>query len=121
MMQKDYQKMEKFTRLVADLERMDQDEKLQYFIQQLCDLNHETVEILKTGNIELLYKMNETVENIYAVQSKGKEEAYQAIDEDCQIIYKNFTVFYLMWRCVTKNAAKPGFVSDSAAFCVIFG
>lgn len=103
MIQKDYQKMEKFTRLVSDLENMDKDAKLQYFIQQLCDLNHETVEMLKTGNIELLYKMNETVENIYAVQSKGKEEAYQAIEEDCQIIYKNFNAIITMLNSNDKD------------------
>ena len=32
--------------------------KLQRFIQLLADLNHETVAMIKTGDMKLLYKMN---------------------------------------------------------------
>ena len=71
-------------------------EKLQRFIQLLCDLNHETVEILKTGNTEILYKMNTTVEEMYAIQHAEKEDAYTAIEEDAQIIYKNFNAVVTM-------------------------
>ena len=50
-------------------------EKLQRFIQLLCDLNHQTVEVLKTGNAEILFAMNDTVENVLCKEPiivKGK-------------------------------------------------
>ena len=65
-------------------------EKLQRFIALLADLNHECVEILKTGDVKILQKMNDTVEEMYAIQSVGEEEAYTAIEEDMQMIRQNF-------------------------------
>lgn len=71
-------------------------EKLQRFIQLLAALNHQTVEMIKTGNIELLYPMNDTVEEMYSIQSVGEEDAYTAIEEDAQIIYQNFNAVVTM-------------------------
>lgn len=71
-------------------------ETLQRFIQLLADLNREAVEMIKTGNMELLYAMNDTVEEMYAIQSVGTEDAYTAIEEDAQIIYKNFNAMVTM-------------------------
>lgn len=71
-------------------------EKLQKFIQIVCDLNHQTVDMLKTGNTEYLLAMNSTIEEMYAVQHDAKEEEYTAIEEDSQIIYKNFNAIIAM-------------------------
>lgn len=71
---------------------------LQRFIRLLADLNHEVVEMIRTGKMELLYAMNTTVEEMYAIQSVGTEDAYTAIDEDMQIIYKNFNAMVTMIR-----------------------
>ena len=71
-------------------------ETLQRFIQLLADLNREAVEMIKTGNMQILYAMNDTVEEMYAIQSVGKEDAYTAIEEDMQIIYKNFNAVVTM-------------------------
>ena len=38
--------------------------KLQRFIQLLADLNHQTVDMIKSGDTKLLYAMNKTVEEI---------------------------------------------------------
>ena len=73
-------------------------EKLQRFIRLLADLNHETVEMIRLGNMELLYAMNETIEEMYAIQHEGTEDAYTAIEEDAQIIYKNFNAMVTMIR-----------------------
>ena len=70
--------------------------QLQRFIQLLADLNHQTVEALKTGDTCILVKMNDTVEEMYAIQSVGEEDAYTAIDEDMQIICKNFNAVITM-------------------------
>ena len=71
-------------------------ERLQRFIRLLADLNHETVEMIRSGNMELLYAMNETIEEMYAIQHEGTEDAYTAIEEDAQIIYKNFNAVVTM-------------------------
>lgn len=70
--------------------------KLQRFIELLSILNHQCVEIIKTGNTEILYPMNDTVEEMYSIQHEGKEDAYTAIEEDMQIIYKNFNAVVTM-------------------------
>jgi hypothetical protein len=71
-------------------------EKLQRFIALLSELNHQSAEVLQTGNIEIIYDMNDTVEEMYAIQSVGEEDAYTAIDEDMQIICKNFNAVITM-------------------------
>ena len=73
-------------------------ETLQRFIQLLSDLNHQSSEVLKTGNTEIIYAMNGTVEEMYAIQSVGTEDAYTAIDEDMQIICKNFNAVITMLK-----------------------
>ena len=73
-------------------------ETLQRFIQLLSDLNHQSAEVLKTGNTEIIYAMNGTVEEMYAIQSVGTEDAYTAIDEDMQIICKNFNAVITMLK-----------------------
>lgn len=78
--------------------------QLQRFIQLLADLNHQTVEALKTGDTRILVKMNDTVEEMYAIQHEGTEDAYTAIEEDAQIIYKNFNAVVTMIKSEDKNA-----------------
>ena len=71
-------------------------EKLQRFIRLLSDLNHETAEMFSSGKVEILHKMNKTILEMYSIQHTGEEEAYTAIEEDCQIIYKNFNAVIAM-------------------------
>ena len=73
-------------------------EKLQKFIRILSDLNHQTAEAYSTGKVEILKKMNSTVLNMYEIQHGGEEEAYTAIEEDCQVIYKNFNAIIAMLK-----------------------
>lgn len=72
--------------------------RLQRFIELLAELNHQSAEMIKTGNTELLYAMNDTVEEMYSIQHDGTEDAYTAIEEDAQIIYKNFNAMVTMMR-----------------------
>ena len=69
---------------------------LQRFIQLLADLNHQSAEMIKTGDMRILPKMNKTVEEMYAIQHEGTEDAYTAIEEDAQAIYKNFNAMVAM-------------------------
>ena len=70
--------------------------KLQRFIELLSILNHQVVAVLKTGEVKTLLEMNDTVEEMHAIQSVGKEEAFTAIDEDMKIICKNFNAVVTM-------------------------
>ena len=72
--------------------------KLQRFIELLAALNRQSVEMIKTGNMQLMYAMNDTVEEMYSIQHEGTEDAYTAIEEDAQIIYKNFNAMVTMIR-----------------------
>ena len=73
-------------------------EKLQRFIFLLSELNHQTVEVLKSGDVKILQKMNDTVEEMYSIQHVGTEDAYTAIEEDMQIIYQNFNAVVTMMK-----------------------
>ncbi len=72
--------------------------RLQRFIELLAELNHQSAEMIKTGNTELLYAMNDTVGEMYSIQHDGTEDAYTAIEEDAQIIYKNFNAMVTMMQ-----------------------
>ena len=86
--------------------------KLQRFIQLLSILNHQCVEILKTGNTKILSSMNDTIEEMYTIQHEGTEEAYTAIEEDAQSIYKNFNAVITM---VQSNENAQADVTTSIA------
>ena len=72
--------------------------KLQRFIELLSMLNKQCVEMLTTGNLKILPKMNDVVEEMYSLQHNGTEEAYTAIEDDAQIIYKNFNAIITMLK-----------------------
>lgn len=64
--------------------------KLQRFIELLAELNHLSADAVRTGKLELLPKMNVVIKEMHSIQSVGEEDAYTAIEEDAQMIYKNF-------------------------------
>lgn len=65
-------------------------EKLQRFIAALANVNHAAAEALQTGNIRYLESLQTSVKTMYELQNGATEEEYTAIDEDAQMIYKNF-------------------------------
>ncbi|MBQ8885860.1 MAG: hypothetical protein IJY62_05795 [Clostridia bacterium] len=73
-------------------------EKLQRFIRLLSDLNHLTAEMFSSGQTSILHKMNDVILEMYSIQHGGTEDAYTAIEEDAQIIYKNFNAIIAMMR-----------------------
>ena len=76
---------------------------LQRFIQLLADLNHQSADMLKTGNMQILPAMNKTIEEMYAIQSVGTEDAYTAIDEEMQCICMNFNALVAMLKSNEKD------------------
>ena len=70
--------------------------KLQRFIELLAQLNHQTVDAIRSGRTAVLEKMNATIEEMYEIQQNGEEDAYTAIEEDAQAIYKNFDAIGVM-------------------------
>ena len=86
--------------------------KLQRFIQLLADLNHQSVDMIKTGNMKLLYAMNDTVEEMYSIQHEGEEDAYTAIEEDMQMIVQNYNAIVAMLQSNESNT--PDAATSSA-------
>ena len=70
--------------------------QLQRFIELLSQLNHQSVDMLKTGDTNILFAMNNTVEEMYSIQQKGTEDAYTVIDGDMKIIRENYVAAITM-------------------------
>jgi hypothetical protein len=79
--------------------------KLQRFIYLLSELNHLTVDALKSGKVATIEKMNGVVEEMVSIQSVGTEDAYTAIEEDMQIIRQNFNAVVTMIKSNEKGNA----------------
>ena len=78
-------------------------EKLQRFISLLADLNHQSSQMLKTGDMRLLTPMNDTVDEMFSIQQSEKEEAYTVIEEDMQAICMNFNAMVVMLKSNEKD------------------
>ena len=72
--------------------------QLQRFIELLAKLNHQCVDAIKSGNTKILDEMNSVIEEMHAIQSVGKEDAYTAIDDEMQAIVKNFNASVVMMQ-----------------------
>ncbi len=77
--------------------------KLQRFIPLLAALNKQSAEMLQTGNMTELPKMNEVVEEMCSLQQGSREDAFRAIEEDMQIIRKNFNAIVMMLQSNEEN------------------
>ena len=87
-------------------------ETLQRFIALLCKLNHESKDFLTTGDTTILQKMNDTVEEMYAIQQRGEEDAYTAIEEEMTAIRQNFNAIVAMFQ--SNETEKPDFATSVA-------
>ena len=76
---------------------------LQRFIQLLAELNNQSAAVIKTGNVSVLPAMNDTVEEMREIQSKGTEDAFTAIEEDMQAICMNFNATVAMVNSNEKD------------------
>lgn len=82
----------------------EQEKRLERFIELLADLSRETSEMLKSGDLGLLYEMNDTVEEMYSIQNGSEEKIYKGIDEPAKEIYKNFNdLVTLAQKCEEKE------------------
>ncbi len=87
---------------------MDEQKEVGGFIEQLCLLNQSLVDIFKSGDIQLFSKMNGIIKKMYAVQHGSKIAALVAIDEDCEIIYKNFDMIIAVLRSTEEGVIDAG-------------
>ena len=85
---------------------------LQRFIRLLADLNHQSSQMIKTGDMRILPEMNKTIEEMYAIQHEGTEDAYTAIEEEMQIICKNFDAITAMLQ--SNESDRPDKATSSA-------
>jgi len=85
---------------------------LQRFIQLLADLNRQSAEMIKTGNMRILPDMNKTIEEMYSIQHGGEEDAYTAIEEEMQMICKNFDAIAAMLQ--SNETSRPDKATSTA-------
>ncbi len=95
--------------MATDLEK---NVKLQRFIELLALLNHQSVEMLQSGNMQILPEMNETIEEMFSIQHGSEEEVYTAIEEDMQAIFKNFNAIVTMLQ--SSDSETPDGVTSAA-------
>ncbi len=91
---------------------LEQNERLQRFIELLAELNHQAVAMIQTGDTSILPRMNDTVEEMYSIQHDSEEEVYTAIEEDMQAICKNFNAIVTMIR--SNEEEKPDETTSNA-------
>ncbi len=96
--------------MATDLE---QNTRLQRFIELLAELNHQSVEMLQTGNMQILSQMNDTIEEMFSIQHGSAEEVYVAIEEDMQAICENFN------EIVVELAGKEQENPDEATSAIV--
>ncbi len=65
-------------------------EKLHQFVFSLQSLNKQSAEMLRTGDMTILPKMNGVIEVMYALQHGNEDEAFTMVEEEMQMICKNF-------------------------------
>lgn len=78
------------------------------FVEQLLALNRELVDIFQRGDVELFTSINATIKKMHQIQSASEEAALQAVDEDCQIIYKNFDMIVSVLRTTEEGVIDQG-------------
>lgn len=86
--------------------------QLQRFIELLANLNHQCVDVIKSGNTKVLDEMNAVIEEMHAIQSVGEEDAYTAIEEEMQTIVQNFNAIVTMMR--SNETASPDKATSTA-------
>ena len=86
--------------------------KLQRFIELLAELNHLTADAIRSGELALITKMNGVIKEMHSIQSVGEEEAYTAIEEDAQVIYKNFDAMVAMLK--SNESERPDRATSTA-------
>ncbi len=91
---------------------VEQNVKLQRFIELLAALNHQTVEIIQSGDMQILSDMNATIEEMYSIQHGNEDEVFALIEEDMEIICKNFNAIVTMLQ--SNEQASPDEVTSAA-------
>ena len=89
---------------------------LQRFIALLAQLNNQAAAIIKSGNVSVLPAMNDTVEEMRAIQSKGTDDAFTAIEDDMQVICKNFNAMAAMINSNEKETVDAATVGAVIKF-----
>lgn len=83
--------------------KMEEEKTLERFIELLAALNGEAMDMLETGDLAGLYDMNDTVEELYTIQTSNKDELYVGIQEEAQDIYQNFNALVVLAQKIGEN------------------
>lgn len=84
---------------------MTEEERRSRFEELLARLAGELKRLADTGDVGVLKEMHATIKEIYAVRREGEKDAIGFVDEDCEVIYRNFDMILAVLR--TAEGEEP--------------
>lgn len=81
---------------------------LQSFCEQLVRLNATMKELFDKGDLSLFTEMNRAIKELHRLQAAGKEPAINALNEELEIVYKNFDMIIAVLRTTENGVIDEG-------------
>ncbi len=78
------------------------------FCTTLLRLNGAMAELFRSGNVELFGEINAAVKELHAIQSKGGEPVFEAVAEECKVIYVNSDMIVKLLRTTEDGVIDRG-------------
>ncbi len=78
------------------------------FSEQLVRLNAAMKELFDSGKLALFTELNAAIKEMHRIQSSSKEPQLVGINEDAQIVYKNFDMIIAVLRTTENGEIDEG-------------
>lgn len=78
------------------------------FCAQLLRLNKAMDELFEKGNIQLFGEINAAVKELHAIQSSSHDPVFEAIAEECKVIYVNSDMIVRLLRTTENGVIDKG-------------
>jgi len=90
-------------------------EQVTQFVGKLAELSARLGEIFQSGDVGIVGKMHPVVKEMYRLQHGSDIQAFEMIDADCEIIYKNFDMMLAVLR-TAEDDSDSGALSAAGKF-----
>ena len=81
---------------------------LQAFCEQLVRLNATMKELFEKGNLALFTEMNLAIKEMHRIEVTSKDETFELLRGDTEIIYKNFDMIIAVLRTTEDGEIDEG-------------
>ena len=89
-------------------------EKILAFCTQLVRINGTLAELFKSGNLALIGELNAAIKELHAVQSDHSEPVFEAVEEECKVIYVNSDMVVKLLRTTEEGMTEDGMIDAGA-------